>query len=267
MKKIFIAATIFSVIFMASSLCLAADEKDWNVSVGYKAWMNEWQTSVFSNDITTAGEYVTSLTSDAKLTSIPVLGVRYKDFFVSGSYYMKTRFSFPEIQTYEQDITTDPVSYYDLKTKITAERSEWDTALGYYINKSIALSLGYKSIKQKYTQKMDSVILSYSDEYESKTKIEGPTVGLMGNVNVGNGFGLYGNFAYGWLKAEYDGVSEKDDVRYILNEFGVNHKAENLPLVISLGYRYQAMDTTIVGSSHKSPDVTKGFVFGINLIF
>jgi hypothetical protein len=37
--------------------------------------------------------------------------------------------------------------------------------------------------------------------------------------------------------------------------------------LLSAGYKYQALDTTSHDSKLIAPDVTKGFIFGFNLVF
>ena len=67
------------------------------------------------------------------------------------------------------------------------------------------------------------------------------------------------------MKAQFVGESEKDNATYISSELGFTYKAG--VALLSAGYKYQALDTTSRDSKLIAPDVTKGFIFGLNLVF
>jgi hypothetical protein len=110
-------------------------------------------------------------------------------------------------------------------------------------------------------------------------------VGLIATVPIGRGFGVYGNFAYGFLEADFldatgEEISDEQSQPYILAEggFTYTHGADYLPAWMPLsaatvyaGYRYQDIDTETDSfgdlNDEESRDVTKGFAIGVNLSF
>ena len=244
-----------------------AQEKNFYVTLGLKAWLPDWQTSFLNADPSFSGANITSLTSDPEVATIPSVSLKYKNLFVSGGYFLNKEFTFPEFSdrsTYAAPTGTLLDTY-----KVTAKREETDINLGYFVTPNLALSLGYKNISQEY----HTVITTpgFLDLVsDSETKIVGPTVGIIGAAGIGGGLALYGNFSFGLLKAEYEGVSEKDNATYVSSELGVVYKIQDTPLSVSLGYKYQAIDTEPSdpdASELTGVDVTKGFIFGTNLTF
>lgn len=265
MRKARLVMMIALVAIMMTAISVdmaAAEGSDFHASIGYKAWLNQWQTSY----IGATGTHILSMTSDYEFTSIPVLGLRYKDFFLSGSYYMETKFDFPDV-SYE---VTDPSVGTIIETlSASAKRSEWDASFGYYVHPSIAVSVGYKRIAQEYTDRYSSPGIIYTpSEFTSKTTYKGPTLGILVNAPIGSGVGIYGNLAYGPLKGKFEGESSSFNAPYVLAESGLNYKFEKAPLLINLGYRYQSLDSKPKDMGGQiGPDVTKGMVFGLSYIF
>mgnify|MGYP001588240984 CR=1 FL=1 len=267
MKKLSIILLVCAFVATGKMDLASAEEGKFTAVIGYKGWFNQWLTGTLNND-TINGAHVSTFTSDYEYTSIPVISLRYDNLFVSGSYYMPTKFSFPDT-SYLIKYTT-LVNEITETAKTTAEREEWDTSIGYYVHPSIGLTVGYKNIQQEYTTTLRSPGITYARPTNtSTTTIKGPTVGITGGYPLGSGFGAYYAFSYGWLEASYTGESRKDDVTYTLTDIGFSFKPENTPLVFTLGYRAQLIDTkfsTYLGEQI-GPDDTKGFVLGANLIF
>jgi hypothetical protein len=265
MRKLGLAVGILFMItgFIASSASSVSAIDSLNFGIGVRGWQNQWETSISFNDTSFAGQNV-KVTTDSKFVPIPVLAVKYGNVFISGSYYTKTNFTFNKFN-YRATYTTVGTIVETLET--SAERSEWDANIGYYIHPSVALSVGYKNITQDYTQTVSSPGITYSQPTtKSTTEIKGPAIGIMGNVPIGSGFGLYGNISYGWLKSKYTGVSAEDNSSYVLTDVGFNYIFESIPILLNLGYRYQSIYTD-VSSGLKAPDITTGFVVGANLVF
>ncbi|OAD19867.1 secreted protein, partial [Candidatus Thiomargarita nelsonii] len=104
-----------------------------SASVGLKAWVNEWD--VPSDEL----NQIISFRSESEVVLIPVLSFRYNNFFISGSYFPETDYSlgeqtiFGEFDVAEQGAVAQ-LQYGGLLTKLSAERSEWDINVGYYLS-------------------------------------------------------------------------------------------------------------------------------------
>ncbi|MDP2681694.1 MAG: hypothetical protein Q8P28_02650 [Deltaproteobacteria bacterium] len=266
MKKLSIILLMCVFVATGKMDLASAEEGKFTAVIGYKGWFNQWLTGTLNND-TTNGANVSTFTSDYEYTSIPVISLRYDNLFVSGSYYMPTKFSFPDTS---YRITYTTVGTITETAKTTAEREEWDTSIGYYVHPSIGLTVGYKNIKQEYTTTLRSPGIVYTPATtKSTTTIKGPTVGITGGYPLGSGFGAYYAFSYGWLESSYEGVSRTDDSSYRLTDIGFSFKPGTAPLAFTLGYRSQLIDTKFPTNLGEQigPDDTKGFVLGANLIF
>lgn len=202
---------------------------------------------------------VVSSDSDGyEFVPIPVISVKYKDVFVSASYFVDTEYRFSSLGNLDVD------------------RREWDVTAGYYILPPyLALTAGYKDIQQEFGS-LDV------DEFE----VTGPTVGFVGAVPMKWGFSLYSNFAYGFLQMESEAfkfipapsTDDDRDSQYWLAEGGIayTHDLSNLPAHLLLnsatfyaGYRHQQVETDIFDSSDADDgvDTTRGMVIGLNLAF
>ncbi|MCI0562267.1 MAG: hypothetical protein MN733_27590, partial [Nitrososphaera sp.] len=213
------------------------------------------------------GPVTTFLSKDSEPTPIPVVSVKYKNFFVSSSYYPETEFEF-------EDSSEIP----DLLTiQTSAEREEWDVALGYFLTPYLAFTAGYKDIEQTFVDTITFIGEPPIVTEPSTTDISGPTLGLVGSAPIGSGFGVYGSFAYGFLESEFEGISEDFDTPYVVAEGGVTytHNITHVPAYMPLsaatvfaGYRFQSYDTEdVTTSGEDGVDEAKGFVVGVNLTF
>lgn len=266
MKKLSIILLVCVFVATVKMDLASAEEGKFTTVIGYKLWYNQWLSGSLNNDRTN-GAHVSAFESDYEATSIPVISLRYDNLFLSGSWYMPTKFTFPTISHRNTYSTVGTITE---TTKYTAEREEWDSSIGYYVHPSVGLTVGYKNIRQEYTSTVSSPGIIYARPTNtSTTTLKGPTVGVTGGYSLGSGFGTYYAFSYGWLKASYEGVSRTDDVSYRLTEVGFSFKPGTAPLILTLGYRSQLIDTkfsTYLGDQI-GPDDTKGFAFGANLFF
>jgi hypothetical protein len=263
---------------------------DFSVSIGTKLWFNQWTTwnirsagtgvgfSTLGSDVNGDGftdtfidvngngmfdtgdqifvfpgqeGVITSNDSDGyEFVPIPVISVKYKELFVSASYFVDTR--------------------YDFFSIVDADRREWDVTTGYYILPPyLALTVGYKDIKQEFGP--------------AEFKLDGPTVGFVGAVPMKWGFSLYSSFAYGFLEMEsatFAADTRGDDDRdsqYWLVETGIAYTHDLTPANLLLnsatfyaGYRHQQVETddvSIGNTDNDGLDVTRGMVIGLNLSF
>lgn len=113
-------------------------------------------------------------------------------------------------------------------------------------------------------------------------------MGLVASAPLGAGFGVYGNFAYGFLQSDFEqkigqreiDLGDEESQPYILFEggFTYTHTTEHLPAYMPLslatvyaGYRYQDFETELGTSGmfddNVARDVTRGFVAGVNLTY
>jgi len=154
-------------------------EKDFSASVGVKMWMNQWNLPATVSPEDNGQKLTMSFTSGTETTLIPVVSVRTKNWFVSGSYFTKTEYGFAkqsldfpfyipfdgttnfidEIDEngdgveddWEEVEVNDPVMLkYPLDILVKNDRTEWDINVGYYLHKYLLVTAGYKRIERDY---------------------------------------------------------------------------------------------------------------------
>jgi len=262
--------------------------KPFGVSVGLKTWFNKWQTSGWTGeDIKDHPGLVNSMTSATRLGPIPVLSFRYNNFFVSGSYYIETDFTFPRHSFGTVFELTDGKLNAEVTKDISAKRTEWDISVGYYISRYLALTAGYKEIEQDFTnsiiywvpsQSLDdgTFYIAQDGPYvdHSTTRISGPTIGLAGSVPIKSGWGVYGTLGYGFLETKFESGGTYDSPYYLI-ESGISYTSSEkgkgemvTATTFYAGYRSQTFYTeNITPSGEDGTDITEGFVFGLNVSF
>jgi hypothetical protein len=190
-------------------------DRDFSATVGVKIWVNDWtrgrafissgvvaavpNTSAFSFD--TAPD---SAESNIEAVPVPQLSVRYKWFFVAGSYYAKTGFDFDDsVATTRATVDTDGDGFFDTENTNTAlfstsgDRYEWDASGGVYIHPYVALLGGYKKVRQEVdlsitettrlrTATATSPPSTVSQTLFSDIDIEGPTIGIAASSGGGS---------------------------------------------------------------------------------
>lgn len=273
-------------------------KKDFMLAVGTKVWITGWNTwrapNVRGAD---RGQNIQTLTSgsSSEPSPIPSLTARYKNFFLTGSYLAETDYSFPT-QSQVYDFTAADGTHVPAKLayKFSGQRREWDVSLGYQILPYLAVTAGYKEIRQKFGDELciasipgvGSTDCLGSAPQSATITYAGPTLGISGAAPIGMGFGLYGNFSYGWLGANYRATAQAGgdkgvtDVDYYVGELGLTytHLMKSLPIHLPLtsatayaGYRYQTYESTLRGrglaNGNNPKDVVQGFVAGFNLAY
>ena len=245
--------------------------KDVTLAIGLKFWFNTWQSAQGSNGAQ-QGTNVQTYVSDPNIAFIPSISLKIKDFFISTSYMGAAEYTFPEYSDTIVIGSAPTYTAYTLNHKTTAKRTESDTNIGWYVTPNLAFTLGYKVVTQEITDKRSGTGLT-SRTVIDKPTYSGPTIGFIGSVPISEGFGLFGNLALGKLDMEYEGGTTTYDADYVSTEIGIGYKEKSLPLSFTLGYRFQSIEQKLpsyqIGGpgTPVSPDVTKGFTFGINLIF
>jgi len=239
--------------------------KDWGFALGIKTWVNTWSLPVkllmkYDDEswVKEEDRNIVQFESDTEMAFIPTFMVRYKNFFVGGSYFPETEYDFSE-QNWGP--TINGILLDDTTFKPSGERKEWDLNCGYFLNQNFAVSLGYKKLDRSYT----SIIKRDNEDdisYPFSKSINAPIVGVAASVPIGKKFSFSGNLAYGWVNGDEDG-------NYYLAELGLNYiipmKKVVSGIIINAGYRFQRLDLdSSVGDMN---DSTSGFVFGANIHF
>lgn len=270
-------------------------EEDFSATVGVKVWLNEWRRdSFFSDNVfanTPGGDRVEirvedskprAETSDLEATPIPQLSLRYKWLFITGSYYAKTDFDFDATERTRTVFINDQRFPLPVRDDVSAERYEYDFGGGVYIHQYVAILGGFKRIRQ--TIDITSTFNDGSTEkVRSDLDVQGPTIGIAGSVPIGRGFGMYANYAHGFMDVDIrdfnvtDNRTQDDvdrDADYDVAELGFTYTygMSNLPVHMPLssatvyaGYRWQNFETDNPGSLADRSDTTRGFVVGANL--
>lgn len=253
-KNLMLAA--FSCLVLLAASPARADEsasarigKDTYLTVGYKLWINTWETAIAP----LSGQHVNAIVA-SQVASIPNLSVKYKNFLVSGSYLFTGDYDFPAFR----DTFNNGVVSSDIKFK--ASRTEADLNVGYYLTPNLVATVGYKNVEQKYTQTYQGTTFA-----PGKTHYNGMTIGLGGAASIGKGFGMYGNAAYGIMGASYSPSTTHDTANYEATEVGFNWRAPTVPFSVSLGYKFQYLTTHSSGVT--SADVTRGYILGAAYTF
>jgi len=244
---------------------------DLRFSFGLKLWFNKWENAKFG---TNPGPHILHM-DDNSIGYIPTLGLRYKDFFISASGMFATAYKF--------DV---PLSFTQINgdTSFGASRQEADINFGYYIHPMIAASIGYKGTFQTL-HIQDHLVGQNPLNRPSPTPAQvkytynGPTVGLSTNIPFGEGglgllpFGLnlYGNAGGGYLftSTSFKPVEFGNHAAYGVVEGGLAYKPDQLPLVFTVGYKYQLINTQLNSTfkqlfrTNSVNDITSGPLIGL----
>jgi len=276
MRKAYIALLVLVTLLVMglSGAAFAADTEETtkvgkNVyfTLGYKSWFNTWQTA-FNSYPPEGGANIMTITSDTVAAPIFSASLKISNLLIAGSFMTTPDYTFPVFEdvlvTGPTPTTASPNSF--LQYKVTGSRKEQDINLGYYISPAIALTVGYKQVKQTYND------FDYNtSEFlgSSWTKYSGPIVGITGGGSLGAGFAFYGNFSFGVLKGEFEGDSETFNANYSSTELGIAYRPVSF-LSFLVGYKYQTIDSKLSDPAFNNQvalDVTKGFILGANLTF
>lgn len=201
------------------------------VVAGVRLWLNQWDFVVSDRELFLANpadssslmmrDRVYSATSSTEIVPIVHLGVRYRDFVGSASYFAKTSFE------------TEGVLSEDV------DREEIDLNLGYQVTPNFAVSLGYR----RGTQSKTTDIVA-----DSETTVEGLLVGASFSVPISGPFSAYGSVAYGLAHLETEvRMANGDDTLdgdYRVGEIGISYSLSHLlgnsvlkGAALTVGYR------------------------------
>lgn len=230
--------------------------EDLRVNVGVTGWANSWN-SWFINHAYAAGpsgagaiQLSDTVNSSVRVTATPQIGLYYGNLYISGTWLAK--------QTYS---LTGPLE------SLSASRSELDAKIGYYFFSNLALTVGYKELRQDYG----------SGTYRWR----GPTLALLGSAPLGDtGLALYGVYGYGPLRlklpaGQTDFAGQTSfNANYSLAEIGISY-GRGVRFVkslrLTLGYRFQLLTTrdyrleSLTGSVPSDEhDITQGLTLGLS---
>ncbi|MDE2140909.1 MAG: hypothetical protein KGJ84_00685 [Elusimicrobia bacterium] len=254
MRKNLMLAALSCLVLLAAAVPSRADEthmlgKDLSMTVGYKLWINTWETAIGGASGT---NHVIALTKGYDATSVPNLSFKYRNWLLSGSYLVTGDYQFPSYQERFNNGLGNNVSF-------TASRTETDVNAGYYATPNLVLTLGYKNVEQKYKESVNGT--SYP---ATKTHYNGVTAGLGGSAGIGHGFAMYGNAAGGLMSNTYTPSSGNAQTAfYEASEVGFAW--HNGGFGTSIGYKFQYLTTH--GGTNVSADVTRGYMLGMNYTF
>jgi len=276
MRKAYITILLLVLVTGFAAAAFAADTeettkvgKDIYFTLGYKTWINTWQTALNSYP-PEGGANIMSLTSDSVAAPIFSSSLKIGKFLIAGSFMKTPDYTFPDSQDAlvagPTPTTVPPPGLVFYKFKTSASRKENDINLGYYITPAMAITVGIKNVKQTYNDlNADRSIFS-----TSWTKYSGPIVGITGGGRLGESdFSFYGNLSYGFLKGEFEGDPQTFNATYSSTELGIAYRPISF-LSFLVGYKYQTIDSKLTDPAYNNQvalDVTKGFILGANLTF
>jgi len=252
-----VAAAVLSGLFQVPALAAEDTGEGFSVTVGTKVWVNEW--SSWSTPTIGGQAAVVPIDSSTKVSLIPVVSLRFRDFYASFSTLLNTSYTLSG----------------QAQNSIDASRKEFDANLGYYVLPGLGVSLGYKSLSQVFGG------ASY--------RWTGPTVGATLTAPIQGGFAGYGALGVGFFKMSLPAADLNSSVNgdlnanYAIGEIGLAYGAAGIATIavtstaFTLGYRFQAVRTkdykvraatgTSVNGSTDLSDVTQGPALGFLLRF
>jgi hypothetical protein len=222
------------------ALCSAgnalAQEPDFVVSVGARAWYTQWTTfSYFVDEVTQENLALTQVSADDKLAFMPLISVRHGKWLASASGLPSTDFKFPNGR---------------------GTREEFDANIGYFVIPSLAFTLGYKYVSQS--------------DGPNRYRPAGPVVGINANAPLAGVWSMYGSLGVGWLKTP-GGDAIDFDADYRLAELGLAYTLEGNRMprrwTFTGGYRIQVMTSNDAFNSEDGRDTTQGVTLGVMATF
>jgi hypothetical protein len=245
-----------------------AQQKDLTVTLGLKVWGNTWESGQVNTGFVGGGSNSNNFTSGQEWSTIPSLTLKYKDWFISGSQFMKTSYNFPA-QTSLGFAPAAAVATPNTQT-LRADRKETDVNLGWYFVPQVAVTIGWKEIKQTYTSTFTPAAFAPFNTSAQTTTNEGITVGIQGSARIGNsGFFMYGNGASSLgnnFKAKFGGGNPNWDGWFASSELGFGY-AFGGGVTATLGYKYQVLDFAATNTNQRGRDITTGFIGGVAYTF
>ncbi|MGA0609246.1 hypothetical protein [Caldimonas sp. KR1-144] len=208
-----------------------AQEAGLSISVGVRAWYTDWSTFSYFAPDGVNNLALTQVSANEKFAWLPLISVRYGDFFASFSGMPSTDFHFVEGGT--------------------GTRKEYDLNIGYAVLPGLALTLGYKKVSQ--------------GDGDAVYRPAGPVIGVNLNAPMSGPWSLYGAVGLGWLKTP-GGDDIQFDADYRLAELGLAYTIDGGAWIKSWtftgGYRIQVLTSKDAFNAQDGRDTTQGFTLG-----
>jgi hypothetical protein len=256
-KGLWRVAAVLSGLFQVPAIAAEGTGEGFSVTVGAKVWVNEW--SSWSTPTVSGQPAVVPVDSSTKVSVIPVVNLRFRDFYASFSTLVNTTYTLSG----------------QVQNSIDASRKEFDANLGYYVLPGLGVSVGYKSLSQGFG----------AADY----RWTGPTIGASVTAPIQGGFAGYGALGIGFFKMSLPAADLNSPVNgdlnanYAIGEIGLAYGAGGIATIavtstaFTLGYRFQDVRTkdykvraatgTGANGSTDVSDVTQGPALGFLLRF
>src|SRR5258706_7064643 len=218
-----VAAAVLSGLVQVPALAAEGTGEGFSVTVGTKVWVNEW-SSWYTPTIGGQAEVV-PIDSSTKVSLIPVVSLRLRDFYASFSTLLTTSYTLSE----------------QAENSIDASRKEFDANVGYYVLPGVGVSLGFKSLSQAFGG--------------ANYRWRGPTVGASVTAPIRGGVAAYVSVGVGFFTMDLPAADPNPPVNsglnanYAIGEIGVAHPTTGISTVpvtsapFPPGYRFPAVPT------------------------
>jgi hypothetical protein len=242
------------------------------LKAGYKVWVAKWQAQFAA---TTTAQNQVNTDHPMALNGPTVTGLlKLRD----GSWFNSAFINF----TWLHD-GADFAEQRDDSSHVFANRRDYSLTAGLAIWEGFGIFGGYYNSRQEFTNQPNQPGLGVS---RHPRLLDGPIIGIFGNVPASERFMLYGNLAMALLKFRGfcpapNACAQTDSAQGFMNEVGVTIQGPRIWKIgteLQLGFRTQIIqknfgsDATGAGTlnvSNQQPllDVTYGPVFTINAAF
>src|SRR5258706_9438801 len=162
-----VAAAVLSGLVQVPALAAAGPGEGFSVTVGTKVWGNEW--SSWSTPPIGGQAEVVPIDSSTKVSLIPVVSLRFRDFYASFSTLLNTSYTLSG----------------QAQNSIDASRKEFDANVGYYVLPGVGVSLGFKSLSQAFGG--------------ANYRWSGPTIGASVTAPIRGGVAAYVSVGVGFF--------------------------------------------------------------------
>ncbi len=222
-----VAAAVLSGLFQVPALAAEGTGEGFSVTVGTKVWVNEW--SSWSTPTIGGQAAVVPIDSSTKVSLIPVVSLRFRDFYASFSTLLNTSYTLSG----------------QAQNSIDASRKEFDANVGYYVLPGVGVSLGFKSLSQTLGVGFFTMDLPAGDP----------------NSPVNSG--LNANYAIGEIGLAY-ATAGIATIAVTSTAFTLGYRFQS---VATKDYKVRAATGTSVIGSTDVHDVTQGPALGVLLRF